>query len=145
MKGSGTLAWKRCPLRSFPFPPPTRRRMLTHINTRAPAPHPHSSKAGSPSETCHFSHSLRQPWDTMQTYLCVVHPIYQEDEQALQTQTKKERKGEWERTKLLQLFSLLSSRKKTKDQKYREKQCIQVCLIRTLLWICRVKVECGEK
>lgn len=32
----------------------------------------------------------------MQTYLCVVHPIYQEDEQALQTQTKKEREGKRE-------------------------------------------------
>lgn len=42
--------------------------------------------------------------ETVQTYLCVVHPIYQEDEQALHTQTKEER----ERTKLLQLLSLLS-------------------------------------
>lgn len=33
----------------------------------------------------------------MQTYLCVVHPIYQEDEQALQTQTKKEREKGRER------------------------------------------------
>ena len=33
----------------------------------------------------------------MQTYLCVVHPIYQEDEQALQTQTKKEREEGRER------------------------------------------------
>lgn len=55
----------------------------------------------------------------MQTYLCVVHPIYQEDEQALQTQTKKERERERKRereqkrrTKLLQLFSLLPSTKK---------------------------------
>lgn len=53
----------------------------------------------------------------MQTYLCVVHPIYQEDEQALQTQTKKERKGERERTKLLQLFSYLSSSKKKQKKK----------------------------
>lgn len=33
----------------------------------------------------------------MQTYLCVVHPVYQKDEQALQTQTKKKREGEEER------------------------------------------------
>lgn len=30
--------------------------------------------------------------ETVQTYLCVVHPIYQEDEQALHTQTKEGRK-----------------------------------------------------
>lgn len=30
----------------------------------------------------------------MQTYLCVVHPIYQEDEQALQAQTKRQKERE---------------------------------------------------
>lgn len=55
----------------------------------------------------------------MQTYLCVVHPIYQKDEQALQTQTKKER-GEKEEDKVVTvvfsfiLFLLNTLNKSTK-------------------------------
>lgn len=62
----------------------------------------------------------------MQTYLCVVHPIYQKDEQALQTQTKKER-GEKEEDKVVTVvFSfilfLLNTLKKSKKliDEYRE-------------------------
>lgn len=43
----------------------------------------------------------------MQTYLCVVHPIYQKDEQTLQTDKEREKGREGQRTKLLLLFSLL--------------------------------------
>lgn len=57
-----------------------------------------------PSETCHFSHSLSQPWDTLQTHLRVVHAIYQEDKETLQ---KKKRNRKNIRKKLLKLFSFL--------------------------------------
>lgn len=48
---------------------------------------------GGPSETCHFSHSLSQPWDTLQTHLRVVHAIYQEDKETLQKKKKGNRKN----------------------------------------------------
>lgn len=96
MKGSGTLAWKRRPLRSFP----------SLLTCRRSFPHTHTHTAFKQGAHQKLVISLIHcdSLETVQTYLCVVHPINQEDEQTLQTQTKKER----ERTKLLQLFSLLS-------------------------------------
>lgn len=118
MKGSGTLAWKRCPLPSFAS-------LLPSTDTRS---HTYTLVLSHPTHTA-FKQGAHQKLvislihsDSLETQCRLTSVLYtpyirKMNRPCKHRQRKRERKKERERkrrTKLLQLFSLLSARKKQK-------------------------------